>query len=75
MPIEEILGSIEVEPDIRAALLEHSGPLGTLLQTAEWIDGQMSHGILPTTLSARLVQAMAWANSIAQESAIDAEAN
>lgn len=75
MPIEEILGSIEVEPDIRAALLEHRGPLGTLLHTAEWIDGQMSHGRLPAALSTRLMQAMSWANSIAQEGAIDAEAN
>ncbi|WP_438764554.1 EAL and HDOD domain-containing protein [Kushneria sp. TE3] len=33
-PLEEILASIPVHPDIEAALMHHTGPLGLILQTA-----------------------------------------
>lgn len=77
VPIEEILGSINVGADVREALEHGKGELGTLLVLSEALEngnGQLCHDLaaeLPGAdhmlINACLTQALAWASSIGQE--------
>jgi EAL and modified HD-GYP domain-containing signal transduction protein len=79
VPIDEIIATLNVAPDVREALERHDGVLGRMLQLAEkQEEGDMDACFALTTelpgldnerINAILAQALAWANSIGQESA------
>jgi EAL and modified HD-GYP domain-containing signal transduction protein len=73
-PIQEILAALSLAPEVKAAILQRSGPLGSLLLLAEKLDKGDMAGLaavlleFPHLQAARLnalqAEAMRWANSM-----------
>ncbi|MDD5250440.1 MAG: EAL domain-containing protein [Rhodocyclaceae bacterium] len=78
-PLEEILRGINIAADVRDALEQSAGELGTLLQLSHALetgDGQACHdlcmqlpGVDHLTVNICLTQALAWASNIGKEQA------
>lgn len=76
MPLQDILGSMAIDPEIREALLARTGRLGSLLALVEALEesdvAQVERALarLPTLDRSRLpalqVEAMRWANAIGE---------
>jgi EAL and modified HD-GYP domain-containing signal transduction protein len=79
VPIGEVIASLNVAPDVREALEQRQGPLGTMLLLAEKLEeGDMAAcqahtaqlpGLDADRVNAILSQALAWANNIGQQGA------
>ncbi len=79
VPIGEVIATLSVAPDVREALTQRAGVLGTMLLLAEkQEEGDMAScfaltvelpGIDTDRVNAALAQALAWANNIGREAA------
>jgi EAL and modified HD-GYP domain-containing signal transduction protein len=79
VPMAEILGSISVATEVRAALEAGGGLLGEMFKLTAALengDGEVCHtqlerlpGLTAGDVNAALTQALAWANNIARENA------